>query len=93
AKNITASGTGSFGGNITAGGNINAAKEVIAHNGYGDTITLGGDNAGNDYEIRLSNGGRPLSIYSPNAANYTTVLQVWKNARIQQRLATNDLDP
>ncbi|HHE0135683.1 TPA: prepilin-type N-terminal cleavage/methylation domain-containing protein [Klebsiella pneumoniae] len=93
AKNITASGAGSFGGNITSGGNINAAKEVIAHNGYGDTITLGGDNAGNDYEIRLSNGGRPLSIYSPNAANYTTVLQVWKNARIQQRLATNDLDP
>jgi hypothetical protein len=47
---------------------------------------------GNDYEIRLSNG-RPLSIYSPNAANYTTVLQVWKNAKIQQRLATNGLDP
>ncbi|MGO2725783.1 prepilin-type N-terminal cleavage/methylation domain-containing protein [Klebsiella sp. HMSC09D12] len=93
AKNITASGTGSFGGNITSGGNINAAKEVIAHNGYGDTITLGGDSAGNDYEIRLSNGVRPLSIYSPNAANYTTVLQVWKNAKIQQRLATNDLDP
>ncbi|HHB7760004.1 TPA: prepilin-type N-terminal cleavage/methylation domain-containing protein [Klebsiella pneumoniae] len=93
AKNITASGTGSFGGNITSGGNINAAKEVIAHNGYGDTITLGGDNAGNDYEIRLSNGGRPLSIYSPNAANYTTVLLVWKNARIQQRLATNGLEP
>lgn len=93
AKNITASGAGSFGGNITSGGNINAAKEVIAHNGYGDTITLGGDNAGNDYEIRLSNGGRPLSIYSPNAANYTTVLLVWKNARIQQRLSTNDLDP
>lgn len=93
AKNITASGTGSFGGNITSGGNINAAKEVIAHNGYGDTITLGGDSAGNDYEIRLSNGARGLSIYSPNAANYTTVLQVWKNARIQQRLATNDLDP
>lgn len=93
AKNITASGAGSFGGNITSGGNINAAKEVIAHNGYGDTINLGGDNAGNDYEIRLSNGGRPLSIYSPNAANYTTVLLVWKNARIQQRLSTNDLDP
>ncbi|MGG9162890.1 prepilin-type N-terminal cleavage/methylation domain-containing protein [Klebsiella quasipneumoniae] len=93
AKNITASGAGSFGGNITSGGNINAAKEVIAHNGYGDTITLGGDNAGNDYEIRLSNGGRPLSIYSPNAAIYTTVLLVWKNARIQQRLSTNDLDP
>ena len=93
AKNITASGSGSFGGNITSNGNINAAHEVIAHNGYGDTITLGGDAAGEDYEIRLSNGVRPLSIYSPNATNYTTVLQVWKNAKIQQRLATNGLDP
>ncbi|EKL8187188.1 shufflon system plasmid conjugative transfer pilus tip adhesin PilV, partial [Klebsiella pneumoniae] len=46
-----------------------------------------------DYEIRLSNGVRPLSIYSPNAANYTTVLKVWKNALIQQRLSTNGLDP
>ncbi|EPI3514522.1 shufflon system plasmid conjugative transfer pilus tip adhesin PilV, partial [Klebsiella pneumoniae] len=92
-KDITAAGAGSFGGNITSNGNINAAHEVIAHNGYGDTITLGGDASGEDYEIRLSNGVRPLSIYSPNAANYTTVLQVWKNAKIQQRLATNGLDP
>lgn len=93
AKNITASGTGSFGDNITSGGNINAAKEVIAHNAYGDTITLGGDNAGNDYEIRLSNGGRPLTVYSPNAGNYTTILQIDRNAKVKQRLATNDLDP
>lgn len=93
AKNITASGIGSFGGNITSGGNINAAREVIAHNGYGDTITLGGDNAGNDYEIRLSNGGRPLTVYSPNAGNYTTILQIDRNAKVKQRLATNDLDP
>lgn len=93
AKNITATGKGSFGGNITSGGNIDAAHEVIAHNGYGDTITLGGDSAGEDYEIRLSNGARPLSIYSPHAANYTTVLNVWKNTKIQQRLATNGLDP
>lgn len=40
-KDITAAGAGSFGGNITSNGNINAAHEVIAHNGYGDTITLG----------------------------------------------------
>lgn len=93
AKNITASGMGSFGGNVTSGGNINAAHEVIAHNGYGDTITLGGDSAGTDYEIRLGNGSRPLSIYSPNAADYTTVLQVWKNTKIQQRLSTNGYDP
>lgn len=93
AKNITASGTGSFGGNITSGGTVTAAGQVVAHNGYGDTIALGGDAAGNDYEIRLSNGTKPLSIFSPNAADYTTVLNVYKNAKIQQRLATNGLDP
>ncbi|BBV41434.1 hypothetical protein STW0522CIT26_29060 [Citrobacter portucalensis] len=92
-KNITASGTGNFGGNITTAGSVTATGQVTAHNGYGDTITFGGDGAGDDYEIRLSNGVRPLSIYSPNAANYTTVLKVWKNALIQQRLSTNGLDP
>jgi len=93
AKNITASGTGSFGGNITSGGTVTAAGQVIAHNGYGDAIAFGGDGAGGDYEIRLSNGTRPLSIYSPNAADYTTVLNVYKNTKIQQRLATNGMDP
>lgn len=92
AKNITASGTGSFGGNITSGGNINAAKEVIAHNGYGDTITLGGDAAGNDYEIRLGTA-KPLTLYSPSAGNYTTVLQVNRNAKIDQRLGLMGYDP
>lgn len=92
-KNITAAGTGNFGGNITTAGSVTATGQVTAHNGYGDTITFGGDAAGDDYEIRLSNGVRPLSIYSPNAANYTTVLKVWKNALIQQRLSTNGLDP
>ncbi|HHC4269903.1 TPA: prepilin-type N-terminal cleavage/methylation domain-containing protein [Klebsiella pneumoniae] len=92
AKNITASGTGSFGGNITSGGNINAAKEVIAHNGYGDTITLGGDAAGNDYEIRLGTA-KPLTLYSPSAGNYTTVLQVNRNTKIDQRLGLMGYDP
>lgn len=92
AKNITASGTGSFGGNITSGENINAAKEVIAHNGYGDTITLGGDAAGNDYEIRLGSG-KQLSLYSSSAGNYTTVLQVNRNAKIDQRLGLMGYDP
>lgn len=101
AKNVTASGnatfggTGNFTGDVISGGNITAAAQVIAHNGYGDKITLGGDAGGdgNDYEIRLYNGTKPLSIYSPNAADYTTVLNVYKNAKIQQRLATNGLDP
>ncbi len=93
SKNITASGTGDFGGNITSGANITAARQVTAHNGYGDSITFGGDAAGNDYEIRMSNGNRPLTIYSPNAANYTTVLNVDKNMKVSQRLSTSGMDP
>lgn len=93
AKSITASGSGSFGGNIASGGTITASGQVIARNGYGDTIRFGGDAAGNDYEIRLDNGSKPLSIFSPNAADYTTVLNVYKNAVVQQRLATNGLNP
>ncbi|VUS27905.1 hypothetical protein SB6412_00401 [Klebsiella pasteurii] len=92
AKNITASGAGKFGDNITAGGTVTAAKEVIAHNGYGDTITLGGDAYGNDYEIRLG-ANKPLTVYSPNAGNYTTILQIDRNAKVSQRLSTNGLDP
>ena len=65
AKDITASGKGSFGGDVTSAGNINAAKEVTAHNGYGDAITIGGDAATNDYEIRLGSA-KPLSIYGPS---------------------------
>ena len=98
AKDMTASGNASFGGkgdfgsSITSGGNITAAGQVIAHNGYGDVITLGGDAANNDYEIRLGSG-KQLTLYSPSAANYTTVLQVNRNTKIDQRLATNGMDP
>ena len=77
---------------ITAAGNVTAGNQVIAHNGYGDTIWFGGDGAGSDYEIRLLSA-KPLSIFSPNAADYTTVLNVYKNAKIQQRLSTNGYDP
>lgn len=92
AKNITASGTGNFGSNINSGGNVTAAAQVIAHNGYGDTITLGGDAAGNDYEIRLGTA-KPLTLYSPSAGNYTTVLQVNRNTKIDQRLGLMGYDP
>ena len=92
AKNITASGTGNFGSNVNSGGNVTAAAQVIAHNGYGDTITLGGDAAGNDYEIRLGTA-KPLTLYSPSAGNYTTVLQVNRNAKIDQRLGLMGYDP
>ena len=78
--NLTMTGTGNFGG------------EVTAKDGYGDTITLGGDAFGNDYELRLGRG-KPLSIYSPNAAPYSTVLSVNKNMVVGDRLATNGMNP
>ena len=80
AKNITASGTGSFAGNITSGGTITAAKEVIAHNGYGDVIRIGGDTSNNDYEIYLGTANKPLSLWSsstggsPSDANKNNTL-------------------
>lgn len=80
AKNITASNT------ITAGG------EVIAHNGSGDQIALGGGD-GNDYELRLANGSKALSVYSPSAGAYTTVLNVDRNTKIEQRLGLMGRDP
>jgi len=79
-------------GNISTGGRITAGNEITAKNGYGDNITLGGDAAGTDYELRLGTA-KPLSIYSPNSTQYTTVLSVNRNTVIGERLATNGLDP
>jgi len=79
-------------GNINTGGRVVAGSEVSAKNGYGDTITMGGDAAGNDYEIRLGSP-KPLTIYSPNAAANTTVFTVGGNAAVSGRLGTNGIDP
>lgn len=59
AQNITASGKGTFGGEVEAGAWIHAK------NGYGDVISLGGDASTNDYEIRLGSD-KPLSIHGPS---------------------------
>jgi hypothetical protein len=58
---------------------------VWAKNGYGDAIGFGGDAGGGDYEIRLE-AAKQLTLYSPSAGNYTTVLQVNRNTKIDQRL-------
>ena len=79
-------------GNLTMAGTGNFGGEVNAKNGYGDTISLGGDNYNNDYELRL-NSPKPLVIYSPNSAQYSTVLRVNRNAVVYERLATNAMDP
>lgn len=86
-KNINAS------GDANIDGNVNAGKEITAHNGYGDAITIGGDAVANDYEIRLSNGSKPLTVYSPNAGDYTTIFKVGKNVQFSQRLGLMGRDP
>ncbi|BBT70506.1 hypothetical protein WP8S18E06_18050 [Klebsiella sp. WP8-S18-ESBL-06] len=86
ARNIKAT------GKIDADGNISAGNWVWAKNGYGDAIGFGGDAYGGDYEIRLGTA-KPLTLYSPSAGNYTTVLQVNRNAKIDQRLGLMGYDP
>ncbi|WP_409339347.1 shufflon system plasmid conjugative transfer pilus tip adhesin PilV [Klebsiella sp. K4-172] len=94
AANITASGTGTFGGDISSAGNITTAKEVIAHNGYGDAIKIGGDASGNDYEIVLM-ADKPLSIHMKsnntniNAVNITGGLTVYGKTIFQKDSLVN----
>lgn len=78
--NLTMSGTGNFGG------------EVTAANGYGDKITLGGDAASNDYELRLGSG-KQLTVYSPNSTQYSTVLNVNRNMVVNERLSSMGYSP
>ncbi|MDM3157137.1 shufflon system plasmid conjugative transfer pilus tip adhesin PilV [Citrobacter sp. Cf093] len=86
ARNIKAT------GKVDADGNISAGNWVWAKNGYGDAIGFGGDAYGGDYEIRLGTA-KQLTLYSPSAGNYTTVLQVNRNAKIDQRLGLMGYDP
>ncbi|HIE9827257.1 TPA: shufflon system plasmid conjugative transfer pilus tip adhesin PilV [Klebsiella variicola subsp. variicola] len=83
--------------NITAAGNVTSGNWVSAKNGYGDTISLGGDSSpggtGPDYELRLGSN-KPLTIHSPtsNRGN-DIILDIDGNTRIQTNLATNSLNP
>lgn len=89
-------------GNINTGGTITAGSEITAENGYGDTITLGGDGAGSDYELRLGTA-KPLSIFSPNLPSVdratTTVFktngqsQILGNLLVNNSIATNGYLP
>ena len=54
-------------------GQVTANSWVNAKNGYGDTISMGGDAAGTDYEIRLGTD-KPLTIYSPNKAGASSIV-------------------
>jgi len=69
-------------GNITTGGRITAGSEITAKNGYGDNITMGGDAAGNDYEIRLGSA-KPLTIYSPTLTSSATTTVFQTNGQMK----------
>ncbi|HGG6549358.1 TPA: shufflon system plasmid conjugative transfer pilus tip adhesin PilV, partial [Salmonella enterica subsp. enterica serovar Muenchen] len=69
AANITATGKGTFGGEVDAG------SWIHARNGYGDLISIGGDAAANDYEIRMD-ADKPLSIHMKSNRNDITALNV-----------------
>ena len=98
-NNLTSTGEINTQGNIIAAGNANvtgnivSGREVSAKNGYGDTITIGGDAGGNDYEIRTSNPNRPVSIYGVGETSYTTALKVNRNVSIGQRLGLMGYSP
>lgn len=95
SNSITSTKTISAGTSINAGTTINAGGEITAHNGYGDAITMGGDASGgaaSDYEIRLGSN-KQLTIFSPNSTQYSTVMNVNRNMVVNERLATNGLNP
>lgn len=75
AKNITASGTGDFGGDISSGGNITSGKQLIGHNGAGDIFYIGVADA-NDYEFRLGSV-KPLTLWRSGGLSNEQRLQVW----------------
>ena len=77
-------------GNITSNGNINAGNWLIAHNGGGNTMSIGGDGApaadgtvGNDYEIKMDTA-KSLTIWNTALSNdrAKTLLDVWGSQRI-----------
>lgn len=88
AGNITASGSGTFGGNLKATGTL-TGSQLYTKNGYGEGLMLGGDGAGNDYELRLSSN-KPLTIWSYDTSKRPsddTRLAVWGSQVISGDLA------
>ncbi|MBN3066272.1 tail fiber protein [Pectobacterium aquaticum] len=75
AKNITATASGDFGGDISSGGNIISGKQLIGHNGGGEIFYIGGGDA-NDYEFRLGSA-KPLTLWRSGGLSNEQRLQVW----------------
>ncbi|ECE0941352.1 shufflon system plasmid conjugative transfer pilus tip adhesin PilV [Salmonella enterica subsp. enterica] len=82
-------------GNINAGKNITAGNWVIAHNGGGNTMYIGGDNAvaadgtiGNDYEIKMDTA-KTLTVWNTalSSDRAKRVLDVWGSQRVAGNLS------
>lgn len=102
-KDISSSGNGKFKGdlssekNITAKGNITSGNWLIAHNGGGNTMYIGGDAAphangtlANDYEIKMDTA-KPLTIWNTAMSNdrNQTLLEVWGSQKVLGNLTVN----
>ena len=77
-------------GSLSAAGNIVAGNWVVAHNGGGNTMYIGGDgapaadgSAGNDYEIRMDTA-KALTVWNTalSSDRAKTVLDVWGSQRV-----------
>ncbi|SQC93855.1 Uncharacterised protein [Cedecea neteri] len=82
ADNITASGKGTFGGEVEAG------AWVHARNGYGDLLSIGGDALANDYEIRMD-ADKPLGIHMKSNRSDITVLKITGGVEVVGELNNN----
>lgn len=65
---------------LRSNGNLDMEGEVSAKNGYGNSLYMGGDSAGSDFEIgSLTAGTNTLSFYNrPNRA-YMDIIAKWAN--------------
>lgn len=92
ARNITASANIKADGTIT-GGVVTSESNVYAKNGYGDTIYIGGDNSGSDYELYMSTAGKPLSIYnSATGGNPSTTNKSTPLLKVSGAIASGDIN-
>ncbi|MCD0159764.1 tail fiber domain-containing protein [Deinococcus sp. 6YEL10] len=70
--------------------------QLRGKNGYGDDLWLGGDGAGEDYELGLSNASRPLTVWSPAGAVTVQVqgeVRASKFRQVSRREAKTNITP
>ncbi len=83
--------------NISAQGNVTAGNWLVAHNGGGNTMYIGGDSAphadgslANDYEIKMDTA-KPLTIWNTamSSDRSKTLLEVWGSQKVLGNLTVS----